>query len=205
MGFAQFPAGALKGSAGLLAELQALPASGAVAHIERLVLDYEMCDWKGEAIEGGFRASLLEPGGVLLRKCDDDQFIRREGAKRVLDRLHRVGITDPGLNVVGRCRLRHLVGPLGRVSAGVVLGVCQPVEPGDVGGRRDDEQLCILSRVRTDRRAQSGRGDGGGCDDEQPTGHGFSLSGSSTAAHAELEPRRRPMACIRPQSVPLAA
>jgi hypothetical protein len=31
MGFAQFPAGALKGSAGLLAELQALPASEGVA------------------------------------------------------------------------------------------------------------------------------------------------------------------------------
>jgi hypothetical protein len=140
-----------------------------------------MCDWKGEAIEGRLRASLLEPGGVLLGKCDDDQFIRREGAKRVLDRLDRVGITDPRLNVVGRCRLRKLVGPPGCLSSRVVLGVCQPVQPRDVGGWRDDEHLCILARVRADRRAQSGRRDGGGGDDEQPTRHGLSLSGSPTA------------------------
>jgi hypothetical protein len=43
--------------------------------------------------------------------------------------------------------------------------------------------------VSTDRRAQSGRGDRGGGDDEQPTRHGFSLSGPSTGANAELEPR----------------
>jgi hypothetical protein len=76
------------------------------------------------AIEGGFRASFFEPGGVLVGECDDDEFVRWEGAKRVLDRFQRVGITDPGLNVVGRCRLCKLVGPLGCVSAGVVLGVC---------------------------------------------------------------------------------
>jgi hypothetical protein len=105
-------------------------------------------------------------------------------AKRVLDRFHRVGITDPGLNVVGRCALCKLVGPLGCVGAGVVLGVCQPVEPGDVGGWRDDEQLCILARVRTNRRAQSGRGDRGGGDDEQPTRHRFSVSGPPTNASA---------------------
>jgi hypothetical protein len=135
-----------------------------------------MCDWKGEALEGGFRASFFKPVGVLVRECDEDEFIRREGAQRVLDRFHRVGITDPRLDVVGRCRLRKLVGPFGCVSAGVVLGVCQPVEPGDVGGWHDDEHLCILARVRTDRPAQIGRGDGGSGDDEQPTRHGFSLS-----------------------------
>jgi hypothetical protein len=151
---------------------------------ERLLLDDEVCDWKREAIEGGFRASFFKPAGVLVRECDNDEFICLEGAKRVLDRFHRVGITDSGLNVVGRCRLRKLVGTLGCVSAGVVLGVCQPVEPGDVGGWRDDEQLCILARVRTNRRAQSGRGDRGGGDDEQPTRHRFSVSGPPTNASA---------------------
>jgi hypothetical protein len=48
-----------------------------------LVLDDEVCDWKGEAIEGGFRASFFKPGGVLVRECDHDEFVRREGAKRV--------------------------------------------------------------------------------------------------------------------------
>jgi hypothetical protein len=43
------------------------------------VLDDEVRDWKVEAIEGGFRTSLLEPAGVLVSECDDDQFIRREG------------------------------------------------------------------------------------------------------------------------------
>jgi hypothetical protein len=135
-------------------------------------------------MEGGFRASFLEPGGVLVWKCDNDQFVRREVAKRVLDRLQRVGITDPGLNVVGWRRLRKLVAALGCVSSGVVLGVCQPVEPGDVGSWRDDEQFCVLARVGTDRPPQSGRGDRGGGDDEQPTRHGFRLPGSSTAARA---------------------
>ncbi len=135
-------------------------------------------------MEGGFRASFLKPGGVLVWKCDDDQFIRREVAKRVLDRLHGVGISDPRFNVFGRCRLREFVGPPGCLSARVVLGVCQPVKPGDVGGWRDNEQLCILARVRPDRPAQSGRGDGGGGDDEQPTRHGFRLPGLSTAARA---------------------
>src|SRR5512133_2493577 len=92
-----------------------------------LVLDDEVRDWKGEAIEGGCRASLLEPAGFLVSECDDDQFIRREGPKRVLDRLHRVGTTNPRLNVVARCRLRKLVGPLGRIGAGVVVGVCHPL------------------------------------------------------------------------------
>jgi hypothetical protein len=147
-----------------------LQSRGAVACIESLVLDDEVRDWKGEAIEGGFGASLLEPTGVLVSECDDDQFIRREGPKRIL----------------ARCRLRKLVGPLDRVGAGVVVGVCQPVEPGDVGGWRDDERLCILARVRTDRRAQSSRGHGGRGDDEQPTRHGFRLPGSSTAAHASM-------------------
>ena len=78
--------------------------------------------------------------------------------------LHRI-------HVVGRCGLRNLVRPLGGVSAGVVLGVCHPVEPGDVGGRRDDKQLCILARVRPDRRAQGGCRDGGGGDNEQATRH----------------------------------
>ncbi len=151
---------------------------------QALVLDDEVCDWKGEAIEGGFRTSFFKPGGVLVRECDDDQFIRREGAKRVLDRFHRVGIADPGLNVVGRCGLRKLVGPLGCVGAGVVLGVCQPIEPGDTGGWSDNEHLCILARVRTDSGAQIGRGDGGGGDDEEPTRHGFSLSGSPTDANS---------------------
>lgn len=149
-----------------------------------LVLDDEVGDWKGEAVEGGFRASFLKPGGILVRECDDDQFVRREGAKRVLDRLQRVGITDPGLNVVGRCRFRKLVGPTGSLSARVVVGVCQPVKTGDVGSWRDDEQLCVLARVCTDRPAQSGGRDGDGGDDEQPTRHGFRLPGSSTAAHA---------------------
>ena len=123
-----------------------------------LVLDDEVCDWKGEAIEGGFRASFFKPAGVLVWKCHDDEFIRGEGAKRVLDRFHRVGIADAGLDVVGRRRLGKLVGPLGCVSAGVVLGVCQPVEPGDARGWRDDQQLCILACVpRTDvRRAAAG-------------------------------------------------
>jgi len=40
----------------------------------------EVCDGKGEALEGGFRASLFKPGCVLVRECDDDEFIRREGA-----------------------------------------------------------------------------------------------------------------------------
>jgi hypothetical protein len=40
---------------------------------------------------------------VIVGECDDDQFIRREGAKRVLDRLHRVGVTDPRLNTTGAC------------------------------------------------------------------------------------------------------
>jgi hypothetical protein len=124
-----------------------------VAYIKPLVLDDEVCDWKREAIEGGFRASFLKPCGVLVGECDDDHFIRRESAKRVLDRFHRILITDPGLNVVGRCHVRKLVAPLGRVSAGVVFGVSQPVEPGDAGGWRDDEYLCILACVRTDRRA----------------------------------------------------
>ena len=84
-----------------------------------------MCDWEGEAIEGGFRASFFKPGGVLVRECDDDELIRREGAKRILDRFHGVGITDPELNVVGRCRLRKLVGPLACLSARVVLRVNQ--------------------------------------------------------------------------------
>ncbi len=132
-------------------------ATGAKGELKPLVLDDEVCDWEGEAIEGGFRASFFKPGGVLVRECDDDEFIRREGAKRVLDRFHRVGITDPRFNVVGWCGLRKLVGPLGCVSAGVVLGVCQPVESGDAGGWRDDEE---------------------------PTRHGFSLSGSSTDANA---------------------
>jgi hypothetical protein len=159
-----------------------IAASEAVAWVKRLVLDDEVRDWKGEAIEGGFRASFLEPAGVLVSECDDDQLIRREGPKRILDRLHGVGITNPRLNVVARCRLRKLVGPLGCVGAGVVVGVCQPVETGDVGGWRDNEHLCVLARVRTDRRAQSRRGDGGGGDDEQPTRHGFRLPGWLTAA-----------------------
>jgi hypothetical protein len=158
-------------------------ASGGQAYLNPLVLDDEVRDWEGEAVEGGFRASLFKPGGVLVRECDDDEFIRREGAKRVLDRFHRVGITNLGLNVVGRRRLRKLVGPLGCVSAGVVLGVCQPVESGDAGGWRDDEYLCILARVRTDRRAQIGRGDRSSGDDEEPTRHCFSLSGSLTEAN----------------------
>jgi hypothetical protein len=142
---------------------QALPASEAVAWIKRLVLDDEVRDWKVEAIEGGFRTSLLEPAGVLVSECDDDQFIRREGPS-ASSIAFRVGITNPQLNVVARCRFRKLVGPLGCVGAGVVVGVCQPVEPGDVGGWRDDERLCILACVRADRRAQSGRGGGGGGD-----------------------------------------
>ncbi len=156
--------------------------SGVVAvDLEALgIVDDEMCDWKGEAIKGRLRASLLEPGGVLLRECDDDQFIRREGAKRVLDRLHRVGITDPRLNVIGRCRLRKLVGPPGCLGTRVVLGVRQPVKPRDVGCWRNNKQLCILARVRTHRRAKSSRRDRGGGDHEQATRHRFSLSGSST-------------------------
>jgi hypothetical protein len=118
-----------------------------------------VCDWKGEAIEGGFRASSFKPGGVLVGECDDDQFIRREGAKRVFNRFHGVGITDPGLNVVGRCRLRELVGPLGCVGAGVVLGVCQPVEPGYVGGWRAttaprSSLLRTVELLQLDARAQ---------------------------------------------------
>ena len=152
---------------------------------EPLLLEDEVCDWKGEAIEGGFRASFFKPAGVLVWKCDDDEFIRGEGAKRVLDRFHRVGIADAGLDVVGRRRLGKLVGPLGCVSAGVVLGVCQPVEPGDARGWRDDQQLCILACVPTNGRAQSGRGDGGGGHDEQPTRHRFSLSSSSSDANTQ--------------------
>jgi hypothetical protein len=48
-----------------------------------------VCDWKREAIECGLRASSFKPGGVLVRECDDDQLVRRKGAKRVLDRFDR--------------------------------------------------------------------------------------------------------------------
>jgi hypothetical protein len=139
-----------------------------------------VCNWKREAIECRLRASFFEPGGVLFRECDNDQLVCRKGAKRVLDRFDRVGVTDPGLNIVGRCRLGKLVGPLGCVSARIVLGVCQPVQPRDGGGRRDDEHLRILTRVRTNGRAQIGRGDGGRGDDQEAARHGLTLSGSST-------------------------
>jgi len=112
----------------------------------------------------------------------------RKRSKRVFDRFHRVGITDPGLNVVCRCRLGKLVGPLGCVSAGVVLGVGQPVEPGDAGGWHDDERLCILARVRTHRRAQIGRGDRGCGDDEKPARHGFQpIRGSLPSCGSRLD------------------
>jgi hypothetical protein len=51
------------------------------------------------------------------------------------------------------CGVRQLVGTLRCVAAGVVLVVRQPVEPGDVGGGRNDEHLCILARMRTTRPA----------------------------------------------------
>ena len=84
-----------------------------------------MCDWKREAIESGFPASFFEPAGVLVRECDDDQFIGWEGAKRIRDRLHWVGVTDPGLNVVGRCRVCKPESYQGREWAGALadLGV----------------------------------------------------------------------------------
>jgi len=63
-----------------------------------------------------------------------------------------------------------------------------------------DPQRKLVNLVRTDGRAQSGRGHGGGGDDEEPTRHGLSLSGSSTAAKAELEPRRRPVRAPDPHS-----
>jgi trehalose utilization protein len=66
-----------------------------------------VCDWKGEAIEGGLRASSFKPGGVLVWECDKDDVVRRERAKRVLDRFHRVGV-----GIAWRSR-----GLLGRLAA----------------------------------------------------------------------------------------
>jgi hypothetical protein len=43
--------------------------------IKALVLDDEVSDGKGAAIEGRFRASFLEPAGILVGKCDDDELV----------------------------------------------------------------------------------------------------------------------------------
>jgi len=42
--------------------------SSPVTCMERLSLNDEVGDWKREAIERGFRASLFKPGGLLVRE-----------------------------------------------------------------------------------------------------------------------------------------
>jgi hypothetical protein len=63
------------------------------------------------------------------------------------------------------------VGPFSCVSPSVVLGVCQPVKPGDVRGWRDHEHLCVLATMGADRLTQIGGGHGGSGDDEESTRH----------------------------------
>jgi hypothetical protein len=67
-------------------------------------LDDEVCYWQREAIERRLGASYLKPAGILVRSMTT--ITSSAGKLRSASSIafDRVGVTDPGLNVVARCQ-----------------------------------------------------------------------------------------------------
>jgi hypothetical protein len=136
-----------------------------------LLLDDEVRHRKREAVLHRRSASLLEPRGLLVGTSDDDQLLGLKVSERILDRVDRVGVADARLDVVAGNCLGDLPGPPTGLGPGVVLRVRQPVELRDLRCRGDDEQLRILSRVRTDTLAKLCVRDRSGRNDKDAAGH----------------------------------
>jgi len=95
----------------------------------------------------------LEPSGIVVAPCDDDDPARVEEADLVLDRLQRIGVAGLGLDLRLRDRGREPLGPLSGFRPGVVLGVREPVEPLQAGSRPDDTDDGVLGDAVADGRS----------------------------------------------------
>ncbi len=138
---------------------------------DHLVLDEDVRDRDAKALLRLFARALLQPAGLLIRARHHQDLVGREGAKRVLDRLHRVGVADARLDIVGGRSLGGLLGDVGCLRASIVLRVGQPVEPRDVRRGRNHEHLGVVARAAAHEVAQHVVCDRTGDHDEQTTRH----------------------------------
>jgi len=88
-----------------------------------LEVDDHVRDRNREALLGARHDALLQPVRAALGVCRDDDLVGAEGAERVVDRLHRVGVPDLAARVDPRVgeRVQAAVEPLLGMSARLVL------------------------------------------------------------------------------------
>src|SRR5918995_6030884 len=154
----------------------------------RVEIRDDVRDRDREALACGFDDPALEPLRAARRMRRDDQLVRAEGAKRVLDRLQRLRVADLAADVLdaGVAQPLHArLDALLRFRARRVL-VRDPVPERRVQRRRHDEHLfAVTGGAIPAHRAESLPADGLVRDDEDPV---LAL-GALTARNDLLRPR----------------
>ena len=141
-----------------------------------------MYDGDAEALRGLLGRVLLEPVGLVTWTRYDEDLVGRELPECVLDRLHRVGVADLGLDA-SRLRLGRLLGPASDfrgLTARLVLVRGEPLERREVGSGSDHAHLGIGASMLAQAVAQERLLDGRGGDNEQ-----------AFSAHVQADTRKR--------------